>query len=137
MNRRDLQQIAKIRRKEAKILIDNKKYDGAYYLLGYIVECALKSCIARKTRKYDFPDKKKVDKSYTHELETLVGLAELKMEFEQEKIRNPTFEIYWNVVKDWDENSRYKRYIKREAQDMYKAVLARNNGVLRWIRQYW
>ena len=137
MNRRDLQQISKIRRKEAKILLDTNNYDGAYYLLGYVIECALKSCIAKKTKRYEFPDKKKVEKSYTHDLEDLVGLAELKMELDQEKMRNPTFEIYWNVVKDWDENSRYKTYIRREAKDMYKAVLARNNGVLRWIKQYW
>jgi hypothetical protein len=57
MNRRDLQTLAKIRLKEAQALARLRLYDGAYYLAGYAVECALKACIARRTSRYDFPDK--------------------------------------------------------------------------------
>jgi len=35
-------------------------FDGAYYLAGYAVECAIKACIAKGTRRYEFPDKRKV-----------------------------------------------------------------------------
>ena len=45
--------------------------DGAYYLAGYAIECALKACIAKATRRYDFPDRKKVDASHTHDLREL------------------------------------------------------------------
>jgi hypothetical protein len=46
--------------------------DGAYYLAGYAVECALKACIAKETKRYEFPDKKRVDSSYSHNLDLLV-----------------------------------------------------------------
>jgi HEPN domain-containing protein len=56
MNRGDFQELSIIRLQDAKILLDNKCYDGAYYLSGYVVECALKACIAKKTREHDFPN---------------------------------------------------------------------------------
>jgi hypothetical protein len=42
------------------------------------VECALKACIAKGTERYEFPDKKRVDASYTHNLQELVKLAGLE-----------------------------------------------------------
>lgn len=56
MNRAEFQELAVIRLNDAKILLDNHRYDGAYYLTGYVVESALKACIANRTREYDFPD---------------------------------------------------------------------------------
>ena len=68
MNRKELQTLAKIRIKEAEVLLNNnlnnKRYDGAYYLCGYGVECALKACIAKNTKRYEFPDKQTVLDSY-------------------------------------------------------------------------
>jgi len=68
MNRHDLRELALIRLREARVLLKNGNYEGAYYLCGYVVECGLKACIAKQTRRYDFPDKKTVDESYTHDL---------------------------------------------------------------------
>ena len=58
MNCKDLKELTRIRRKEARLLLRNRNYEGAYYLSGYIVECGLKVCIAKQTKKCDFPDKK-------------------------------------------------------------------------------
>lgn len=68
VNRKDLQSLARTRLAEAKILLDAGRSDGAYYLAGYAVECALKACIARGTQRHEFPDKKTVDASHTHNL---------------------------------------------------------------------
>ena len=68
MTRRDLQQLSRIRLKEAKALLENGLWDGSYYLAGYSIECALKTCIAKATRRFDFPDKKRVDSSHSHNL---------------------------------------------------------------------
>ena len=57
MNRLDLQQLSDLRIGEAKALLAQGFPEGAYYLAGYSVECALKACIARRTREHDFPDK--------------------------------------------------------------------------------
>jgi HEPN domain-containing protein len=48
MNRSDFHRLTEIRIKEAKVLLDRKCYEGAYYLAGYAVECALKACIAKE-----------------------------------------------------------------------------------------
>ena len=57
MNKRDLQALADAKIKEAQALYRSGRYDGACYLAGYAVECALKACIAKRTKKHDFPDK--------------------------------------------------------------------------------
>jgi HEPN domain-containing protein len=49
--------MAMVRLKEANVLLRLGLSDGAYYLAGYAVECALKACIAKGTRRYEFPDK--------------------------------------------------------------------------------
>jgi hypothetical protein len=67
-----------VRLREARGLIDLQMYDGAYYLAGYAVECALKTCIAKGTRRHEFPEKQKVISSHTHDLWDLVKLAKLK-----------------------------------------------------------
>jgi hypothetical protein len=72
MNRNDLQKLAKIRVKDAKVLLDNGRFEGAYYLLGYSVECALKACIAKQINRHEFPDKELAQKVYTHKLSELL-----------------------------------------------------------------
>jgi HEPN domain-containing protein len=78
MNRLDFQKLAELRLLEAEVLLDAGKYEGAYYLCGYAVECALKACIAKLTKEHDFPDKATVNDSYTHDLGKLLGVSGLK-----------------------------------------------------------
>jgi hypothetical protein len=72
VNRKDLQFLARARLAEAKALLDTDHPGGAYYLAGYSVECALEACIARGTQRHDFPEKKSVDASHTHNLKDLI-----------------------------------------------------------------
>ena len=137
MNRKNLQELSIIRLKEAKHLIDNNFFDGAFYLCGYSVECALKACIAKNTKKYDFPDKKVVFESFVHEPIKLVKIAGLGLKLEQEIEDSAEFKIYWNVLKDWSEASRYKRYSRLEALDLYEAISNSENGIMSWIKKYW
>ena len=137
MNRDDFRQIARIRLKEAQTLLKNGNFDGAYYLSGYAIECGLKACIAKKTKKYDFPDEKTVKSSYTHDLEQLIGVAGLKQDLQNELNTNNKFAINWAVVKDWDEVSRYERNSNKKALDLYSAIANRRNGVLKWVQRFW
>jgi hypothetical protein len=75
MNRSDLQKIADIRVIDAKLLLDAGRFEGAYYLIGYAVECGLKACIAKQIKEFDFPDKKLVNDSYSHDLLKLLRLS--------------------------------------------------------------
>jgi len=68
MNQNDFQQLAEVRIDEAAVLLAHGKYDGAYYLAGYAVECGLKACIAKLSNQFDFPPKPKfINDYYSHE----------------------------------------------------------------------
>jgi len=138
MNRQELQELSKIRRKEAAALLAAKHYAGAYYLLGYSVECALKACIAKQTNKHDFPNKDLASKAYVHDLEQLIKLAGLKNDLDIDIKKNKTLEVNWAVVKDWRETSRYICTIaSADAKDLYSACTSRTNGILSWIKTKW
>lgn len=137
MKRSDLQRLALTRVEEARILLENKMYNGAYYLCGYAIECALKACIAKKTQRFEFPDREKVNSSYVHDLEKLLGVAELKLVKDKVAKKDPEFERNWSTVKDWSEKSRYQEHGEKEARDLFLAVSEKNHGVLRWLQQHW
>src|SRR3972149_3091179 len=103
---RDFQRLADLRAKEAGILARNGCEQGAYYLAGYAVECALKACIAKKTKRHEFPPKRDyVDKVYSHKLDTLLELADLKKQRDEEMKKNKAFEANWLFLKDWNEGT--------------------------------
>jgi hypothetical protein len=137
MNRIDLQKLSRLRLVEAKALLAAGHREGAYYLAGYAVECALKACIARTVRRYDFPDKKLVADSYTHDLGKLVRLAGLERELDEQSRADPAFAAKWAIVKDWSEESRYATDTANQAADLVAAITDRSNGVLRSIRSHW
>lgn len=138
MNRTDLQNLTRLRVREANVLLSNKRYEGAFYLLGYALECALKACVAKQFVRHDFPDKKFVNDIYTHDLNKLLNLSGLTTEHKKECARNPNFEISWSIVRDWTEQSRYNTNVSRQqAQEFHAAVTSRKNGVLTWLRKFW
>ncbi|WP_449419560.1 HEPN domain-containing protein [Phormidium nigroviride] len=136
MNRGDLKNLALTRLKEVEVLLNNRQYSGAYYLSGYVIECALKACIAKQTHKFDFPDKKNVIDSYTHDLEKLVKVAQLNTQLKS-ALNDPNFSSRWSVVKDWSEESRYQKYNRQKSLDIYSAITDPNHGVLQWLQQHW
>lgn len=95
MNRNDFIKLSAVRIEEAKILLDAGRYEGSYYLAGYAVECALKACIAKQTKQYDFPPSKKVaEAAYTHDLEKLMKPAGLELAFNNALATDSTLEAH-------------------------------------------
>jgi len=137
VDRRGLQELSKIRLREAKALLKAGMADGAYYLAGYAVECALKACIAKETKRYEFPDKKRVDSSYSHNLDLLVKLAGLEGARAAYFGRSPEFRKHWDVLQLWSEESRYQRHSPQAAAALVAAVDDRRHGVISWIKLYW
>ena len=82
-------------------------HDGAYYLAGYAVECALKACIAKETKRYEFPEKERVVSSYSHKLQDLVKVAGLEQALAGLVRTSPEFRTNWELVRFWSEQSRY------------------------------
>jgi HEPN domain-containing protein len=101
MNRFDLQKMAEERVADAAALLDAGRFQAAYYLCGYAVECALKACIAKQVREFDFPDRKVVNDSYVHDLGKLLNVSGLMQFYDEEADRNDIFAANWTTVKDW------------------------------------
>jgi hypothetical protein len=138
MNRRDLQALSRERLRDARLLLTNGQHVGAYYLAGYAVECALKACIARKTRRFDFPDKKAVVESHTHNLVKLIDLADLKPHLDAISSVDDVFKLNWSVVKNWTAEDRYNLNISADdANSLFGAISAKGSGIMAWIRSYW
>lgn len=137
MNRKDLQSLARTRLSEAKALLAFGHPDGAYYLGGYAVECALKACIAKATQRHDFPDRKRVDASHTHSLKELVRVANLEAVRTSAVAQDRTFGNNWDVVQGWSEQSRYLRIDSGKARELIVAISDRKHGVMKWLTQYW
>jgi hypothetical protein len=143
MNRQYFQRLADLRLREARALLAAELPDGAYYLAGYAVECALKACIAKMTQQHDFPDKKLADKSYTHDVERLLDAAGLSESLKNDFAKNADLELDWETVREWSEQSRYDLFEGDQmgglvtAQLLIDSVESEKGGVLRWIRQSW
>ena len=138
MNRSDLQKIADIRVEDARVLLDAQRFEAAYYLVAYAVECALKACIAKQIKEFDFPEKKLINDSYSHDLVKLLGLSGVGHLFEAELGTNSGLQNNWAVVKDWSEGRRYDTsVVEKQARDMYDAITESRNGVLSWLKKQW
>lgn len=137
MNRTDFQRLSEVRLRESESLLAAGYSDGAYYLAGYAVECALKACIARRTQEHDFPDKKLVNDSHTHDLGKLLQLAELKPDLEAAILADPSMQTRLDAVQGWSESSRYGSSTFQDATDLLKAIQDPKGGLLRWIMQRW
>jgi HEPN domain-containing protein len=137
MNRADFKRLANLRIREAKVLLDKRLYAGAYYLAGYAIECALKACIAKRTRRHEFPPSPEVAREiYVHDLSKLLkhaGLPSIPV--------HSLLEVNWNEVRGKDRWSEQKRYDTRisniDAQNLYDAIVDPTDGVLTWIKKYW
>jgi hypothetical protein len=138
MNRADLQQLATIRLTEAQALLAAGFPAGAYYLAGYAVECALKACIAKGVQQYEFPDKDRVNRSYSHNLADLLRLAGLEMPLNDAIKNNSDLGENWTTVKDWQEATRYALTITAtDAADLILAISDPQSGVLPWLVPQW
>jgi HEPN domain-containing protein len=122
---------------EAKGLLSLGLHDGAYYLAGYAVECALKACIAKETKRHEFPDKRRVDSSHTHDLRELVKLAKLEDSHRDRSRTDPEFHKNWVTVVLWSEQSRYHRHRPESARRLVEAVCNRRHGIVAWVKLYW
>ena len=140
MNRAELQQLAEDRALDAQALLDAGRWSGAYYLAGYAVECALKSCVlihVTTAAEVIFQDRRYSEKCWTHNLEDLVKLAGLETLRAADVAANPALGTNWLIVKDWSEMARYQQQTEPQARRLVEAVSDTTNGVLQWIRAHW
>jgi hypothetical protein len=138
MNRSDFQQLSELRLNEAQVLMNNGLFDGAYYLLGYALECAFKACISKQTQEYDFPPSPEAAKAiYKHRPLELLKASNLKTEHDNAKQASAAFADNWKTVELWSEQSRYQTgKSENEVADFLSAMVA-DEGVLTWLKKFW
>lgn len=138
MDRATLQLLAELRCRDAEALLDAGQWDGAYYLLGYSVECALKACAARGFLLHDVPEKTTVNAFYTHDFTKLLSISGIAEAMASHREVDPEFAAQWETVQDWNESKRYSVGITEAmARDMYYAVTNERSGVLPWMKTQW
>ena len=126
-----------MRLQEARALLAAGYPEGAYYLAGYAVECALKACIAKRTLEHDFPDRD-AQKYYMHDLQKLLLHARLKEELELAMQVETQLEDSWNIIKNWSEEARYERgKTIQQAESLIEATGQGKGGILPWLQQRW
>jgi hypothetical protein len=138
VNRSDFQELVELHLQHTQALLDAKLYSGAYYMCGYVVECALKACICKRTNQFDFfPRPEVVRNAYTHESAPLIRAAGLTEEIATERRNDRQLDVNWKLVVDWSEGDRYELHREHEAVDLYHAVADPDHGVLACIKRYW
>lgn len=128
---------------DVKALLDGKRWEFAYYVAGYAVECSLKSCLLARMihTGWVFQEKAKLDECLTHDFLKLIQLAGLKGELDarlaDSAVAGGEFVMNWNTVTKWKVTSRYVVKSEAEATALYAAITDVPHGVLPWIRNYW
>jgi hypothetical protein len=137
MTRADLQLLANTRVADAEALLLAGRWAGAYYLLGYAVECALKACAARLFKQDEVPEKGIVLDFYTHRVDKLVTVAGLQAALDA-RLVDAAFQLNWRAVRDWNEASRYNHTVtEAAARELHVAVTDPHFGVLPWLKTLW
>ena len=148
--RTEFQELASLRIDEANTLLAQNYPDGAFYLAGYAVKCALKSAICKTLDIDDFIDmysskahsaKVKddiVQKFKTHDYGTLLVLSGLYFKLEEtlatdEALSNACFFIR---TVTWTEQYRYEITARKE-QTIVQEFISSVNTLLQWIKTHW
>jgi hypothetical protein len=139
LNRAALQQLSNERIEDARVLIVANRWAGAYYLAGYALECALKSCVLAYIDRTGiiFQDKKYAQNCWTHDIEDLVRQAGLNIERDKAAGTSIALGQHWLIVKDWSESSRYLMSTQVQAERLFHALTDNTDGVLSWLRNFW
>ena len=143
MNQAELRQMAAKRIHDANALLNGSRWEFAYYVSGYVVECALKSCLLARIvhTAWVFEDKWKAQDCQTHDFGELVRLAgltdELNARLSTSAAAGDTFVSNWGTVLQWKVTTRYASKSEAEARDLFNAITHKPDGVLRWLRKYW
>jgi HEPN domain len=146
----EIRDLAKERLSEAKILYDNGKFNGAFYLAGYSVELMLKATICERigipnlletnereqfvNQESSVSDIRKAIK--VHNLWTLLLFSGLKAKFDVDKATRINLQKANSLLfGSWSENARYKpcgHFVDSDVEELIQ-LLSGTGGFLEWI----
>src|SRR5437763_7271055 len=112
----DLHGIAAARLEDARVLLENERFDGAAYLCGYAVELALKARICVTLNWQGFPETRAEFENYssfkTHKLDVLLRLSGQESRIKTEHLSD------WSAIVTWDPEARYKAVGRADRQNI-------------------
>ncbi len=138
MTRKDLQELSRLRLREADALYNARLYDGCVYLAGYAVELALKARICRVLRVNEYPSGDLGKAFKVHSLEQLKVLAGLSRDIDVRK--NKELFDNWSKAVAWNPEQRYDapgKYNGATAKVILDGLTAKPNGVFTWLTKRW
>lgn len=101
----ELQKLCTDRLEDAKTLFKAERYDGAFYICGYVVEMGLKKKICHTLGWMGYPKTSNEFKNFssfkTHNLEVLLHLSGIEKKIKEK------FLSEWSFVISWDPEIRY------------------------------
>ena len=107
-------EIADQRMRDARVLLNAKRYNGAIYLAGYAIECHLKYSYCARRQAVHLPPQYE-----THRWDKLVEAAGVAADL---KSAPRIFDLYSALGDEWEPSLRYETrpYPQREALQLYK-----------------
>lgn len=130
----DLKVMSDKRLDDAKALYHSGRYQGSYYLLGYVVEMALKARICHLLNVDDYPDYGKYKQVYaTHDFDVLLKMAGLEKEISLTK--DASRFLAWSNATDWLPECRYD--IKEKSKKEVGIRLVNVISILKWLKTVW
>lgn len=136
--RKELKELALLRLEEAEFLFGIGYYDGARYLLGYVLELALKARICRVLDLEEYPDSGDLRRVYaTHDLDQLLKLSGLTRKL---SLAGKAVFDNWSILVLWTPERRYDAVgtaNRHQVEEILRATCDRQTGVFTWIKKYW
>jgi HEPN domain-containing protein len=126
----ELRKIAQARFKDANVLLNARRFDGAIYLCGYAIELALKARVCKTLRWHGYPSTSGEFKDYhsfrTHDLDVLLHLTG------REQSIKVNYFAEWSAVAQWNPSARYQAVGTATEADA-KLMLSASEALLRKI----
>lgn len=140
-----IEALAYAKLQDAELLLENNRFDSAYYLAGYAIELLLKARVCKTLGIPDFfdfnnPDRKKLKnegiimKPYkVHDYMQLLILSGIYPHFKNELEANEIFVFHWSIVVKWNENA---RYLTGGNIEYTKDFISSVKAVMAWIQKH-
>jgi hypothetical protein len=94
----------------------------------------LKAIVTKTILAEPIPSREFIKDILTHDFEKLVRLARLADALRSRKDEEPQFAARWQIVGEWDEQSRYQFRQPAQAAALVEAIEHVDCGVLQWLR---
>ncbi|MEO7175421.1 MAG: hypothetical protein ABIV51_06160 [Saprospiraceae bacterium] len=138
--------LAAKRLEEAEILLNNGKFEGAFYLAGYSIELTLKAKICEHLDVPNLFASSEQGKPFLanlrkavkiHNLETLFTFSGLANKLDIKKSGDQDFSKLFGLIVCWNEDARYSTPTDISEISTRKIIefLKAKNGLLAWITQ--